>query len=347
MLAAAALLLVAILGWRRIVHHDAPAAVVGPLRLLSGEEIGALAAEGAAAHTFTLSDGSEVRLEHEARLELLENGGTTFSTLLLQGTATFDVRPGGPRRWAIECGLVTVEVVGTRFTIEKGATRVRVAVERGIVLVRGERVPERVQRLTAGEAIEIEAAQGGLVPPVASTAIASATPGAGTTSTAIAAVPPSPSEVWRPLAKSGRHDQAYALLGPSGIARAAETAPVDDLLALADVARLSGHPRDAVGPLSRIVDQHASSPEAPLAAFTLGRLKLDTLGDAAGAARAFSRAIALGVPNGLEEDAYARLVEARARAGDRAGAKAAAAEYEQRFPNGRRRDALRKWTGAD
>lgn len=29
--------------------------------------------------------------------------------------ADFEVRPGGPRHWTIECGLATVEVVGTAF----------------------------------------------------------------------------------------------------------------------------------------------------------------------------------------------------------------------------------------
>ena len=61
----------------------------------------------------------------------------------------------GPRRWQIECGLATVEVVGTHFDVERSPGRLRVAVARGQVLVRGERVPDRVRRLAAGEALEV------------------------------------------------------------------------------------------------------------------------------------------------------------------------------------------------
>ena len=72
-----------------------------------------------------------------------------------RGAASFEVRPGGPRRWQIECGLATVEVVGTRFTCARGADRLHIGVEHGVVLVRGERVPNRVRRLAAGESLDV------------------------------------------------------------------------------------------------------------------------------------------------------------------------------------------------
>ena len=49
-----------------------------------------------------------------------------------------------------------------------------------------------------------------------------------------------------------------------------------------------------------------------LAAFELGRLRLDSLGDAAGADEAFRDAIALSPQGPLREDAEARRVEALA-----------------------------------
>ena len=137
------------------------------------------------------------------------------------------------------------------------------------------------------------------------------------------------------------------MLGPSGIASSTQTASVDDLLALADVARLSGHPADAVTPLTRVMTEHADDPRAPLAAFTLGRLSLDALGRPAQAAAAFQRAIQLGLPQSLREDAYARMVEARARAGDEAGASAAALDYEQHFPDGKRLREVQRWIHGD
>src|SRR5262249_31948469 len=150
---------------------------------------------------------------------------------------------------------------------------------------------------------------------------------------------------WQSLAKNGDYAQAYDKLGAPGIARATPKASVDELLALADVARLSGHPADAVAPLGRVIAENPKDTRAPLAAFTLGRLELDTLGHPAPAAEAFARAIALGLPVNLVEDAYARLVEARAKAGDTAGAQAAADEYDRAFPGGSRSTTMRRWLG--
>jgi transmembrane sensor len=310
--------------------------------------------------TFFLTDGSIVTLIAGARLRVLENDSTAVLALLGAGEARFDVQPGGPRRWTIECGVAAVEVVGTRFAIRRESGRVRVAVEHGTVLVRGDRVPEHVQKLTDGETLDVAEASG---PAESSTAAAPRHAGSdvvdasGPTSPLTATRPPSSaagegtpeaaasSVRWRELARRGEYSAAYALLGTSGIGHLSMDGSVSDLLAVADVARLSGHPGEAVGALEHIVASYPDDPRAALAAFTLGRVQLDALGDAADAADAFARAIVLGVPDGLLEDAYARLVEARARAGDRAGARRAAQSYHERFPNGTRGAAIDRWLG--
>jgi hypothetical protein len=156
----------------------------------------------------------------------------------------------------------------------------------------------------------------------------------------------SPTSSWKDWAQRGQNAKAYAELGPGGIERAAQAAAVGDLLVLADVARLSGHPREAVNPLERVVQKHAGDSRAPLAAFMLGRVQLDSLGAPAAGARAFERAIALGLPGGLAEDAYAGVVESRARAGERSGARAAYAEYLAKYPGGRRGKELQRWIAA-
>ncbi|MEQ8985589.1 MAG: FecR domain-containing protein, partial [Deltaproteobacteria bacterium] len=62
--------------------------------------------------TTRYSDGSSVEIAPGARLAplVLEPRSVVFH--LERGVATFDVKPKGPRRWSIECGLVTVEVIG-------------------------------------------------------------------------------------------------------------------------------------------------------------------------------------------------------------------------------------------
>jgi transmembrane sensor len=317
----------------------------GPLRFVDGRALYAVDAPAAGARV-PLSDGSTIELGAGARFEPLESSGTTFLGVLQRGSASFDVRPGGPRRWQVECGLATVEVVGTRFSCERTPSGLRVAVQRGAVIVRGERVADRARRLAAGQWLDIPEAPGAAVsarapdelpateapePP----ALADGTP---VVEGALEDEPAAePRASWRELAHRGRPAEAFAVLGTQGVRREARRLGVADLLALADVARLSGHPAEAVAPLDRILSDFAHDPQAPLAAFALGRLELDELARPRSAAVAFERALALGLPLTLRDDARARLVEAHERAGDRAAARAAAEAYLRELPAGRHR----------
>jgi transmembrane sensor len=311
----------------------------GPLRFVDGRALAAVDAPASGAR-FALSDGSAIELGGGARFAPLESSGTTFLGVLQRGSAFFEVRPGGPRRWQIECGLATVEVVGTRFSCERSPGRLRVSVQRGAIVVRGERVADRARRLVAGEFLDITEAVG----PIASDD--SAAPLASKDDAPAEELEVSPSIVeetaatrsaWRELAHRGRPADAFAVLGAQGVRRETRRLGVADLLALADVARLSGHPAEAVGPLERILSDFAHDPQAPLAAFALGRLELDALARPRQAAAAFERALELGVPRSLREDVRARLVEAHEDAGDESAARAAAGAYLREFPSGRHR----------
>ena len=310
----------------------------GPLRFADGRALTGVEAP-AGGTLVQLSDGSRVELFGGARFEPLESSGSLFVAVLESGSAGFDVRPGGPRRWRIECGLATVEVVGTHFTCDRSPGRLRVGVQRGAVLVSGERVPDRARRLVAGETIEVQEAQ---VPAPAPAVIAPAAaahdelePPPETAAPERAPPLPASASSWRELARRGRHDEAFAALGSAGIRRESRRLGVQDLFALADVARLSGHPADAEAPLARILADHVSDPQASLAAFALGRLELDTLGRPDRAAGALARALSLGIPQSLREDVRARLVEAYSRAGNHPAAAAAAKDYLREFPSGR------------
>ena len=116
-----------------------------------------------------------------------------------------------------------------------------------------------------------------------------------------------------------------------------------ELLAAADVARMSKHSAQAVGPLRRLLASHSGDPRAPLAAFTLGRVLLDELGRPREAADAFSKARR----GAMAEDALAREVEAWSRAGDATTARARADEYLKAYPNGRREKSVRKYGGIE
>jgi len=128
----------------------------GPVHLSNGDALVATRAVDAPL-TLALDDGSRIVLERGAAIEPLVNDGTRLSLLQPAGRARYEVEPGGPRTWIIEAGLASVEVVGTRFAVTRTPERLVVEVERGRVLVRGERVPNRVATLGAHERIEISA----------------------------------------------------------------------------------------------------------------------------------------------------------------------------------------------
>jgi len=347
---ATAVVAVSVAAWR--IHRDA-----GPLRFADGRELVAMDAVTSAGE-FALSDGSRIRLSPGAHFEPLESSGTTFSAIVTQGRADFEVRPGGPRHWVIECGLATVEVIGTSFSCDRETGRLRLVVRHGAVLVRGERVPDRARRLLAGESLEL-AEDAHRPPPSSDDTFAYPALPEPTGASGSPAVEPladlakddegrprgrmTTARTWKDLARRGRHGEAYSALGTEGLRRESKHLGVNDLFALADVARLSGHPADAVVPLERIVTDFANDARAPLAAFALGRLELDSLGQAQAAATAFRKALALGIPSGLREDVRARMVEAYVRSGDAGAARRAANAYVEEFPNGRHLHAIQGW----
>jgi len=315
----------------------------GPLHDVTGAAL-AERLEARVPTSVALDDGSMLTLGGSSALATLENDAHDVSFLLENGSVTFDVRPHGPRRWTIECGLATVTVVGTRLTIVRAPHRLEVSVERGVVLVRGERVPWHARRLTQGERIEVvdeedsvSLAVPALVPapeapqprprsePAPSTPIVQRPRGVG----------------WRALAEQTRWDDAYRALGPSGVAGASDQASVADLLVLADVARLSGHLADAVVPLERVVNEHQQDPNASLAALSLGRIE-DRLSRPARAAAAFGRALELGrLPRDLRAAALSRRASSLEQAGDHAAAVQSARAYLAEFPEGSDAAAMR------
>jgi transmembrane sensor len=335
---AAILIMTALLVAERWVSPRAgQATAVGALVRNDGSPVGTIdVAFGKAPAVVDLSDRSRIVVAEGSRLEALASSAREFIVRLSVGTAVFDVEPFGPRRWVVEAGLASVEVVGTRFSVNRRIDSVRVEVERGSVLVRGATVPDGVIRIEAGGSIDVGA-------PRATTLVSSeSAPPAPSTAIRRSHVEPSDDD-WRGAAARGDYANAYGNLGAEGLRReTARAASGEDLFALADVARLSGHPAEAVAPLERLEREFASSPRAPLAAVTLGRIELD-LGHPERASRAFERALALHVPAGLEEDVYARLVEAYVKAGKQADARAMRDAYEQKYPGGRRRVDIESW----
>jgi transmembrane sensor len=107
-----------------------------------------------------------------------------------------------------------------------------------------------------------------------------------------------------------------------------------ELLARATDARSKGKPRDAAVALDTLRKRYRSDARAGLAAFELGRVRMDALADPAGAAEAFADAIALAPSAPFREDAEARRVEALDALPDRSRCEHARDAYLTRYPSG-------------
>jgi transmembrane sensor len=304
---AALLLVLALIGarWQAQRSTQAALASTGALTSHAGQSLSVLGEASASRHE--LSDGSAIALDPGSRLEVLENDSKTFVSVLRSGRGSFSVRPGGSRRWIVEAGLATVEVVGTRFSVARLVSGVLVRVEHGIVVVRSSQLQDEVQRLTAGQELLIGAPA----------------PASRADPDPVAPAPP-------PVV-------------PSTSAKPPSALTLDALLARSTEQRRSGDWRGAEASLRQALAEHVAEPQAALAAFSLGKLLLDSRGRPADAARAFARCLALSPPKSLAEDAWFRLAEANARSGNAAGAAAAAREYRARYPAGRHARDVARW----
>ncbi len=280
-------------------------------------------------------DGSVATpLTGESRLSAQEDVPGRTLVQLAEGGARFDVVHDPARIFRVDAGDAAVEVLGTRFTVERlgdSGRRVRVAVEHGRVRVLWD---GGYAELSDGQSDEFpqqrEAPRGHLPQRRHDRPVNSR--GAD----------------WKELAQEGRFEQAYGTLGTLAPGPLSEISDEPgDLLILADVARLSHHPAQAVSPLRKVVREHPGDPRAPLAAFTLGRVLLDELGRPEEAAEAFQQAQALDPAGPMAQDALAREVEAWSRAGDVGRARERAEVYVQRYPDGRRMRTVRRYGGLE
>lgn len=276
-----------------------------------------------------LDDGSRLEIAPKTHLRTRPSTPERVELAIDDGKTTFDVKPGGPRRWIIDAGDVRVEVLGTRFTVARVGSDVSVAVERGKVSVKdasGERI------LTAGQTFATNPPNEPARVPVPDAPVDDRAKTA-TTATTPATAPA----------------KATTAAAPSVVAAATTpTAPAstteEDPMARADALRKGGRAAEAVTTLRELVDR--GDRRASLAAFTLGKVHAEDLRDPLLAARWFERAIAIGLPGGLDEEAAARAVECFTKGGSRAEAQRAAERYEARFPAGRRIAQVREWAGA-
>lgn len=107
-----------------------------------------------------------------------------------------------------------------------------------------------------------------------------------------------------------------------------------ELFEKAGESRRAGDAAGAARAYEELLKLHPSDGRASLSAFELGRLRMDRLGDRAGAIVALERALASNLGPSFREDALARLVSAQAAQGNYAACGRARDRYLASYPAG-------------
>jgi hypothetical protein len=320
--------------------------------------VGEWIAAGDAAVPIRFSEGTELALSSGGRARVTHADGDGASLVLERGSIRAKVvHRSASTRWSFEAGPFEVEVVGTELVTAWDPQHdvVDVSVIEGRVLVRGPQI-EGQHAVSAGQRLRVSVREQRVeltpVGPVAAAepAVAKSTPAApppaarddvaaAASGTACAPVAPAtidavaparPAEPdWRQLEARGKHRDAMAAVEREGLAQVLGRASASDLLALAGAARYTG---DYARAREVLLAARARGARGSTA-FLLGKIEADNLGSTREAIGWFETALAEG-SGGFSELALGRLIELKRRAGDAAGAQAAAERYLARYPNG-------------
>jgi TolA-binding protein len=310
------------LWWASAASHVAPQGELARGRIEAHE----------APRALRLTDGSSLELAPGSSLQVRGDTASAVSLALRRGRVSCDVTHVPGRKFSVVAADVEVRVVGTQFSVtstEGAAPRVEVSVQRGVVEVVSARRPGLVARVVAGQ-IWVQAAgssapAAGAAPPFAEPPPAVAPPGAAVSSPAAKVEPASP---------------------PPSADAAVNVPSARELFEKAGEQRRAGDAGAAARAYEELLRLHPSDPRASLSAFELGRLRMDRLGDQAGAISAFERALASSLGPSFREDALARLVSAYAAQGNFAACGRARDRYLASYPAGVHASAVARRCGA-
>jgi hypothetical protein len=272
---------------------------------------------------------------------------------LAQGSVDLEVVHRDRTSWTVEAGPYRVHVTGTAFDVgwfpaeAGGAFEVRM--REGTVVVQGPLVPQGVP-LSAGQVLQVDgsglrvgsssdlaplAARAVLPPepeaqPAAVVAAATARPKEAPTPPPASAS--SRAETWTGRVARGDYSGVVTEAESRGLDATLESAPLADLVALADAARYEKKPTVARRALEAQRKRFATSQAGQTATFLLGRLAEDSDGDLRRAIALYDAYLAHGGP--FSAEALGRKMMAVDRSSGHAAAKPIAEAYLERHPEG-------------
>ena len=151
---------------------------------------------------------------------------------------------------------------------------------------------------------------------------------------------------WEALADNNEYLAAWQALDKQGgfDAVLGKASSAVQLMTLYDVARMAKQHASAIAALRAVVQRFPKDGRAPIAAYTLG-MALEKAGDRAGAAQAFADYRALSPKGDFAEDALARQISAAIAAGNVELAKQLAEQYAKDFPKSSKLGSIRARVG--
>lgn len=279
----------------KLGHRTGTPALADGTVLESGDDTGS---------SVTLSDGSQLALDRRSRARLAELHEGSVRIELERGGVEIEATHVEGRKFVVAAAGYEVSVIGTHFVVRTGgASLVSVRVDRGKVEVRAPN--GEVRAISSGETFSV-----------------AATSASASSSSNLELAP-----------SSSAAEPSYSI-APIVTAAGAPQPGAKELLETAQKAKAEGKLADAARAFDTIRRKFRGDPRAGLAAFELGRLRLDALGDPRGAEEALRDALTLSPGAPFREDAEARRVQALSRMGDEKGCAAARDVYLSRYPSG-------------
>ncbi|MDB4985514.1 MAG: Iron siderophore sensor protein [Myxococcaceae bacterium] len=328
---------------------------------------GSVVASDDAPVEMTLAEGTLIQVDPRSEVKLLHSSAQAVQVRLAHGSARFKVAKKRSRRFSVTLGTVEVGVTGTQFRVLRkagpGGERVQVQVEEGSVEVhRGDggvvalhagdhwstvfpNTPATSEAKTTLEADSPAPSETFELPAVNQEEVRegdvdtagepeesseSSVDGEDNDADEDRDVDSARTDSHRESAHARRAaSRRRAMRGARG-----SVADAGELFDHANLARRAGRLEDAAELYADVVGRYPRDRRASLAAFELGRLRMDSLRDVRGAVAALERALKLDGRGAFAEDALARLVLAEEALGDRSGCSRARARYLARYPEG-------------
>jgi hypothetical protein len=307
---------------------------------------------GAKETLLTFSDGSRVVFARGARGRVADRTSRGARIVLSSGVVDLDVVHRDVTEWSVEAGPHVVRVTGTSFRVrfdpERGHFEVRM--RDGRVIVAGPGAPEGLP-VVRGQAVVAERAGGYHIADAATlteddtassldaqAAPARAVPSASSPSSSESS-PSNESSAdepakagWGAKVSRGEYQAVVDEANARGLDSVAASAPLADLIALADAARYTKSPAVARRALEAQRTRFADTTAGRTATFLLGRIAEDSDGSPARALELYDAYLATG--GAFASEALGRKMMIVSRTKGAAAAAPIARAYLEAYPKG-------------